>query len=185
MGDWFQHVVDLDASTAEAPLLQDHLHAWLVQHGIIASTRSPCVLDALGRGYAPGPRYPLVVDATLKTLERTNALQIKGVVFCTGRTVFDSGQGRVALFCPGCHGKDPDDHAWTEAVTEWFEGGRGLLACAQCHTAHPITEWIFEPAWGFSSVGCTFWNWPPLKPSFVADIARVLGHRIRYIAGKL
>jgi hypothetical protein len=156
MGDWFQHVVDLDASADEAPLLQRQLQARLIQHGVIE-------IDQRSMG----------------------TRQQKWVEFRTGRTVFDAGQGRLEIFCPECQGKDLDDGSWSEAITEWLEGGLGIHECGHCQTAYPITAWIFEPAWGFSSLGCTFWNCPPLKPSFLEDIASLLRHRIQYIAGKL
>jgi hypothetical protein len=185
MGDWFQHVVDLDALSDEARPLQRQLQAWLIQHRIIESTSAPQVFGTKGMAYQPGPRSALVIDALQGESEHIDSGQQKWVEFRTVRTVFDAGQGGVTIFCPGCQGKDLDDGTWSEAITEWFEGGLGIHECGHCQTAYPITAWIFEPAWGFSSLGCTFWNWPPLKPSFLEDIARVLGHRIQYIAGKL
>ena len=181
MGDWFQHVVDLDASSDEASALQRKLQAWLTQHGIIEPASAPQVLTAEGITYPPGPRYTLVVDAP----RGDDSARQKWVEFRIGRTIFDAGQGAVAIFCPGCQEQDLDTRAWADAITDWSEGILGIHECGQCQTAYPITAWIFEPAWAFSSLGCTFWNWPALNRSFLEDIDGLLGHRIHYIAGKL
>jgi hypothetical protein len=53
MGDWFQTIVDPEATEAEAPALADRVLYWLIEERIVVGERTDCVLG--DGGYAPGP----------------------------------------------------------------------------------------------------------------------------------
>jgi hypothetical protein len=55
----------------------------------------------------------------------------------------------------------------------------------QCRQAVGLNDWIWHPPWGFGCLGFTFWNWPELRPQFVADVSRRLDHRVVRAHGKL
>ena len=52
MGDWFQTIVDKDASVEEAEILAYEIRDWLIDRGIIQATMTDCVLRGGGREYS-------------------------------------------------------------------------------------------------------------------------------------
>ena len=106
-----------------------------------------------------------------------------GIEIITGRTVFDPlAADRVA--CPGCRAEA--DWEWvSEAIGDWHAGGDGRSACPACGRSLALNDWDWDPAWAFGCLGLRFWNWPPLRPSFVAEIASRLGHRVVMVTGRL
>lgn len=199
MGDYFQTIVDKQASIDEVDNLDQKIIAWLVNSGIVLPTRTDCVLSNGGMGYAPGPNfrdvveiliqidpeYPnkqIIIDHDLESL-RTNGLAV-----IKKRTVFHSGQGSMEIICPQC--QTAFDHKtlknWSGAVDEWYgEMGEGIIACSSCGHSETVTEWQYDPPWGFGNLGFKFWNWPPLLPSFVEEVGKQLGHEIIFVYGKL
>ncbi|GAB3842356.1 hypothetical protein ACFPIJ_42880 [Dactylosporangium cerinum] len=186
MGDWFQTIADLDATSAEAPGLAGGLVAWLVADGIVSAERTDCVFGA-DEGHPPGPRYTEAFDGpdcVVLTL-RTNGLHA-----WSGRTVVHPGQGSVEVGCPRCDTVEPFDEplgaAFFEAIDAWYAQRPSDTACRHCSRTIAVNEWRWpDGAWAFANLGLTFWNWPPLSDDFVAGIGSRLGHRIRLVAGKL
>ncbi|MCA8986629.1 MAG: hypothetical protein KDA78_03255 [Planctomycetaceae bacterium] len=182
MGDWFQSVVDRDATESEAPELGAAILEWLVDEGIVTSDATDCVLGS-DTGYPPGPNYH---KATGGTDEHLLQLVTNGLDVITKRNVFHSGQGGFELICSACSDRIEVPETWGDAVGEWYENkGPGLLACPRCGERQPINEWEHDPPWGFANLGFKFWNWPALTDDFVKDIAEHLGHRVLLVAGKL
>jgi hypothetical protein len=193
MGDWFQKVVDIDATEDEAPVLADSVLAWLVSREVVAAERSDSVFGA-PFGYGPGPRYESAVTAPDEYLRTTLT---NGVALTTRRTAFDPGQGEDLLRCSRCDRvdswADPETGepgaqwlAFQSALEAWYRGGPELGSCVHCGHEVALNDWRWEEMpWVFGALGLTFWNWPPLAPDFVADIGRHLGHRVRSTAGKL
>jgi hypothetical protein len=182
MGDYFQSIVDKDATETEAPSLGTLIRNWLVDEGIISSKATDCVLGS-DSGYPPGPDYQKAIyEHDKQFLELwTNGLEI-----ITKRHVFHSGQGGFDLVCPACSTKVELNEAWSKAVNEWYkEDGKGWLACSQCGNLEVVNEWKHDPDWGFGNLGFTFWNWPPLTDEFVKKFGKRLGHRIVLVSGKL
>ena len=184
MGDWFQTIVDRDATVAEAEQLSKRVVTELVKRGIVSPTLTDCVLGS-DLGYPPGSNY-------LEAVEEQDGgfldLWTNGLDIIVGRTVFDSGQGGFQLICGQCSSRV--DYAgpskWSDAVEEWYDGkGAGIFVCPICNYSQAITEWQFDPPWGFGNLGLTFWNWPPLKENFVKEMGILLEHRTIYVAGKL
>jgi hypothetical protein len=200
MGDWFQTVGDVEATREEAPALAATGLSWLVAAGVVAAEpHESCVLGK-GPGYPPGPRY---AEAVTAPDERLALLWTNGMRVSTCRTVFDFGQDEIRhAGCPRCGAVarfvdeerecgDPlrcDAAAWQPfdaAIRQWFEGGDGLLACPGCAAPVGLNDWHWEPVWGFGHLAFHFWNWPTLRPEFVAEFARRLGHRVVCVSGKL
>jgi hypothetical protein len=182
MGDSFQVIVDRDADKDAAPGLATAIHDWLVTAGIVLAEPTDCVLGSEA-GFAPGPNYQDVVDEKYEHLED---LQTNGLELITSRTIFDSGQGGFELVCSACSASFEPPDEWGKAVGEWYKHeGPGLLSCPDCGKAAPITDWQHDPPWGFANLGFQFWNWPPLKTSFVEEVGKRLGHRVILVAGKL
>lgn len=195
MGDWFQTVVDLDATEQEAAGLADRALAWLIAEGIVAAATSDCVLGGGGQGHAPGPHYARAVDDPAPVDLWTNGLHLQ-----TGRTVFDSGQGEpAAAVCPLCAAEVRllDEETWEEIdgawepfagkFAEWTEGGEGLVRCPACARESSVARWSWEDDhFACGLLGLTFWNWGELTPAFVRDLGRQLGgHRTAVLRGKL
>jgi hypothetical protein len=189
MGDWFQTIVDIDATPQQAPELAAAVLDWFVERGVVLAERTDCVLG--GNGHAAGPNYTSAVtrpDPSLHTL-RTNGLQV-----ITERTVFHSSEVE-RISCPHCGAAthftvdsgEPDD-AWENMsanIATWYSGGNDAHSCSACGRTAGLNEWRWDPPWGFGYLGFTFWNWPPIKDDFVIDLAHRLGHRTVHPRGKL
>jgi len=180
MGETFQSIVDKDASVEEAEKLAHEILNWLVERGIVKNTLTDCVLG--DQGYPPGPNYEQV---TTDHHYDIRSLWTNGLHLIIGRTVFHAGGGIRDISCPQCHIVLDDESRWVAAISEWYEGKVGTLRCVRCEQANPITEWIFDPPWGFGNLGFEFWNWPALKDDFVSEIGARLKHRIIMVKGKL
>jgi Zn ribbon nucleic-acid-binding protein len=179
MGDWFQTIVDVDATLSEAEEIATHIVDWLIELEVIEPTQQDCVLGS-DLGYPPR-KFELVVEQPDHHLHKvlSNGLQVS-----IGRRVFYTGQSGSTITCPSCNAHAPDK--WTDAVNEWYKNeGAALLECIECGNVEPVTDWVFNPAWGFGNLGFTFWNWPPLKKSFLDEFVERIGHRTVFIADKL
>jgi hypothetical protein len=182
MGDYFQIIVDKDATEKDAPVLGSSIRDWLILEGIIGREMKDNVLGS-DLGYPPGPNYGKAVDEEIDNLQE---LWTNGLDIIAKRTVFNSMPGGVELVCAGCGLRFEPPDEWSEAISEWYDQrGPGNLGCHGCNGVRPITEWQHEPPWGFGYLGFQFWNWPPLKESFIEEVSRRLGHRVVYVEGKL
>lgn len=186
VGDWFQTIADLDATSEEAPGLASGLVAWLVAGGIVGAERTDCVLGA-DEGHPPGPRCTEAFDGPDFGLL---TLGWNGLVAWWGRSVVDPGQGGGEVGCPHCDTIESFDEplgaAFFEAIDAWYAQRPSDTTCRHCGRTIGINDWRWtDGAWAFANLGLTFWNWPPLRDDFVAGISRRLGHRVRLVAGKL
>lgn len=186
MSDHFQTIVDAEClSEVEAAELGRRVLHELIERGIVEP--EPCERDYVPEASrAPGPRlvealsHPLGPDDE----RRTRTLWMNVVAIVAHRSVFHAGEGGCELICPHCDARHEAAHEWGNAVGEWFdESGPGRLPCPECEIAVPVTEWGYDPPYGFSCLGITFWNWPPLSPRFVDAIAELLGHRVILVRG--
>jgi len=194
MGDYFEIIADAEATEDQAAGLAASVVSWLAHEGIIAAQPADCVLGAES-GYPPGPRYTAAVTEPDEGLLR---LWANGVEVCTTRAVFSPAQGTVgSAVCPLCgQSTDLDDPAtgevtpqwepFSDAFSAWMEDGPGEVRCPRCGQVARLNDWrwINEPfVVGF--LGFTFWNWPLLSESFIAQVASHLEHRVIVIRGKL
>ena len=110
MGDWFQTIVDPEATEAEAPALCDRVLRWLVDEQIVVGERTDCILgDA---GHSPGPAYEKATGSRNKYLLaiRTNGLQVVST-----HTVFHNGGLDFDIVCSSCGGRfQPPKGHWGE-----------------------------------------------------------------------
>ena len=182
MGDYFQSIVDGEATESESSRLGDLICDWLIDEGIISALASDCVLGS-DSGYPPGPNHKKV---TYEYDEHFLALLTNGLSIITKRYVYHSGQGGTKLVCRACGARQKPNDEWSHAIDEWYKGnGKGLLACSHCGNVEAINHWKHNPNWGFGNLGFTFWNWPPLTDEFVKQFGENLGHRIIFVSGKL
>jgi uncharacterized Zn-finger protein len=195
VGDTFQIIADVEAAEAEAEGLAASVVGWLRGAGIIAGQQPGCVLGAAA-GYPPGPGYDAAVTDVDELL---SGLKVNGLEVTTTRSVFFPGQGEVGpVTCPQCGRsvelQDPADDTMTahwklfsEAITKWMTGEPGEVSCPHCWHPTALNDWHWSVDWpvavGF--LAFTFWNWPPLNSSFIAQAQQRLGHRIVVIRGKL
>jgi hypothetical protein len=195
VGDGFQIIADVEVAEAAAAALAASVVGWLSDAEIIAGRRPGCVLGA-DAGYPPGPGY----DAAVTDVDELLAgLKVNGLEVTTTRSVFFPGQGEVGpVTCPQCGRhvelQDPADDTMTvhwklfsDAITNWMTGEPSEVTCPLCWRPTALNDWHWSVEWpvavGF--LGLTFWNWPPLSSSFIAQVQAHLGHRIVVIRGKL
>lgn len=185
MGNYFQTVVDLDATESDAEAVAAAGLEWLVEEGIVAAELTDCVLGA-PLGHPPGPRWreAVVEDGW----EPSDGLKV-----ITGRTVFDGGQGEPWFaVCPHCAGRVDlsTGEVWEpfrEAVDTWNDTGRAAVACPECGRTGDLTAWAWSDNYfAFACLGFEFWDWPEFRPDFLERFARALGgHRTVLMGGKL
>jgi hypothetical protein len=195
VGDTFQIIADIEVTEAAAAALAASVVSWLRGAEIIAGRQPGCVLGA-DAGYPPGPGY----DAAVTDVDELLAgLKVNGLELTTTRSVFFPGQGEVGpVTCPQCGRnvelQDPADGTMTghwklfsDAITNWMTGEPSAVTCPLCWHPTALNDWHWSVEWpvavGF--LGLTFWNWPPLSSSFIAQVQAHLGHRIVVIRGKL
>ncbi|CAM5315436.1 hypothetical protein [Streptomyces narbonensis] len=195
MGDWFQTIVDTEATPEEVQGLAANVLDWLIADGFVSAERTDCVLGA-DAGHAPGPRYGEAVKDPDPELAH---MWSNGLHVTVERTVFDAGQGEPsAVTCPHCTAEvplvderwSPLDEKWAlfaDAVGSWAEGEDEPVACPSCGRTAPVHTWRWaDDYFAFGHLGFTFWNWPTLRPEFVADFSRrLVGHRTVLLEGKL
>ncbi|HEX7161662.1 MAG TPA: hypothetical protein VF223_10575 [Trebonia sp.] len=195
MGDTFQIIADVEAAEAEAAALAASIVGWLRDAQIIAGQQPGCVLGA-DAGYPPGPGYDAAVTDVDELL---GGLKVNGLEVTTARSVFFPGQGEVGpVTCPQC-GRNVELQSqadgtmtahwklFSDAITRWMAKEPNEVACPLCWHPTALNDWHWSVEWpvavGF--LGFTFWNWPPLNSSFIAQVQEHLGHKIVVIRGKL
>jgi hypothetical protein len=75
--------------------------------------------------------------------------------------------------------------SFMQAVEEWDGGQEGILTCPACESSAPITKWRTEPFWAFGHVTITFWNWPPIRDTFVHEVESMAGRQVKVVRGKI
>ncbi|WP_436774084.1 hypothetical protein [Yinghuangia sp. YIM S09857] len=195
MGDWFQTIVDTEATPEEAQELAANVLAWLISDGIVSAERTDCVLGA-DAGHAPGARHgEAVVDPDPELVD----VWSNGLHVTVERTVFDAGQGEPsAVTCPHCAVEmrlvdeywSPVEETWdlfADATESWADDYDEPVACPSCGRTARVHTWIWaDDYFAFGHLGFTFWNWPALRPEFVVELSsRLGGHRTVLLEGKL
>jgi len=111
---------------------------------------------------------------------------VNGLELIIKREASINNQGDFeSILCPNCNTKSPQDKTWSNAVTDWYEGGQGQLECVHCKHTTPVSEWEHIDPWGFGELTFKFWNWPSLSEAFINQLAEKLGHRTILICGKV
>ncbi|MCL2119109.1 MAG: hypothetical protein FWH27_11855 [Planctomycetaceae bacterium] len=158
---------------------------WLVDQKAIEPTLSDCVfgdggyrlLPGLAQFLEHGDRY-FCPDLLMLGLE----IITKKAVFHTG------GNGLETVTCPVCQACENDpcdmqkDSPFLDLVGMWFDSESELVTCPYCQKEISITDFVFEPAWGFSDLGFSFWNChDQFRDDFVKEFERRLGCLIRLV----
>lgn len=197
MGDWFQTIVDVEAEAEDAERLANGVRDWLISEGVVLAERTDCVLGAVA-GHPPGPAFAQALEDPSSD-DGWRDLWSNGLDIAVGRTVFDAGQGEPeGVTCPHCAGEirlvddhwQPIDEAWTpfgEALSDWSDGVDDTIPCPSCDRPVEPAAWRWtDDYFVLGHLGFRFWNWPPLKQDFVAEVGRRSGgHRTVLLAGKL
>jgi hypothetical protein len=182
MGENFQTIVVPGVQQENAPRLAEAVLKFLIEREIISPERTDCTLGA-GGGHPPASRFE---EAVVEASSHVRRLRTNGMDVVIRREVFhNGGAGLDAVRCPMC-GANQVDGDWGTAVDAWYAGDdKAPLACDACHATSPLTQWSFEPPWGFACLAFTFWNWPPLKPEFIRQVSDILQQKVLLVAGKL
>jgi|GEM_PF-1783874 len=182
MGTYSQCVVDRDVSNENANEVAKNIIQWLSAEGIIQSELEHCVLSQKEFGYRPGKNSSLVTQGGEAVYESA----VNGLELIIKREASINNQGDFeSILCPNCNTKSPQDKTWSNAVTDWYEGGQGQLECVHCKHTTPVSEWEHIDPWGFGELTFKFWNWPSLSEAFINQLAEKLGHRTILICGKV
>ncbi len=200
MGDFFKTIVVKTISESDAQQSSFIVRDWLIKKEIIVGAMSDCVLDNDGLGYAPGKQFWQVLSRPNQPLldsthESKNYLQIynlktNGMSINIGRQVFLGWLmfGHFKLNCEQCGFIEQYD--WPagleDAVTNWYQKvSETDFSCPQCQIIKPIHQLDFVDSLALANLGFTFWNWPQLKDSIVAEIGDLLNYETTLISGKL
>lgn len=187
MGSYFQTIVDVEClDESEAASLGRRVLERLIERGIVEPepVDRPHVPE---NGHPPGPRFVEALAEPLAAQEERSvrSLHMNVVEVIPHRSVHHGGQGEVELICPRCEARQEPAPEWGAAVAEWHDDrGPGSLACEACGENTPVTEYRYDPPYGFSCLGIAFWNWPPLSDVFVEQIGELLGHRVLLVDGR-
>ncbi|MER6443707.1 hypothetical protein [Streptomyces venezuelae] len=170
MSSSFQTIVDLDATAEDAVAHGERVAAWLVGEGIVQLP-----------DHGPGPRW-----------ERATGFRepsgSDGMTVVTGRTVFFSPQQSGAPVCPYCAVAFGDGHreVFSPVMDAWWNTGRGEVPCPACGRGVPLAAWEWAgDGLAFAYLGFEFWNGPALLPEFVTELGQELGHRTRFVRGRI
>lgn len=185
MADFFQTIIDTAVEGDGADHLARHVVSFLAERGVIAPNP-----DEEG-GYPRGPQA-LEISEPLDPRTPHEAIppSYSHLQVIIGRATHsgDMSQARAPeASCPRC-GKaleDPDEE-WRAAAQAWLAGDDdSMLACPGCGLAAPVASWSYGSRFGFGNLAFRFWNWPPLRGSFLDELRGELGHPIAVIRGKL
>ncbi|WP_344629330.1 hypothetical protein [Streptomyces glaucosporus] len=197
MGDFFERIVDLEATEEEAGPLAERMVGRLVAEGVLIRERSREGVYSAGadEGYLPGPGWGRAVHGGAEAGWAPGPVAV-----VLGRRDHIAGQGEYAaeaVTCPRCGTRtvvidypevpEPDDEVWRpfeEAVAVWRRTGGGSVPCPACGVSVPVAEWDFGEDFALGALAFEFWNWPPLDDGFRAEFGRWLGHRTAHHTGK-
>ncbi|MFE6038451.1 hypothetical protein [Streptomyces sp. NPDC056452] len=197
MGDFFERIVDLEATGEEAGPLAARMVDWMVGQGLITRELSGDAMYSLNvdLGHVPGPHWArAVADASDPTWIPAP------VAVVVGRDYHVGGQGEDtadSATCPRCGTRtvvidypeefEPDEEVWQpfrDGIEAWKETGEGTAPCSACGVSSPVTEWDFGSGFDLGALAFDFWGWPPLSVRFLAEFRRELGHRTEEQSGK-
>ncbi|TWJ04594.1 hypothetical protein JN11_00306 [Mucilaginibacter frigoritolerans] len=148
---------------------------WLVSIKAVKPVKTDCILSSeLGYPIDKGASNLVDEPEYLPFSLRCNGLEV-----VTDREVFHTGQnGLDSFICPKCN-ENIISNEWD--LNDYYETGNSLLLCPLCNNASDLNDYLIEPTWGFSNLGFTFWNWPPLKDEVVQEFEKILSCKVKII----
>jgi hypothetical protein len=196
MGDYFERIVDIEVTIADADAVAARMLDWMVSRRLLSREMSGETMYSLGvdEGYVPGPDWAQVT-------EKWGDDWIPGpVAVIVGRDDHHGGQGAIepeSAACPHCHAKtviidypqqwEADPEIWRPfqtGIDAWKQSGVGAVACNSCGDATPVTEWEWPSGFALGALAFDFWGWPPLTDTFITEFSAQLGHSIEHHTGK-
>ncbi len=196
MGDFFERIIDIEVSAAEAEALAARMLDWMIAERLLTREMSGEAMYSLGvdEGYVPGPDW-------MRITQEWGDDWIPGpVAVIIGRDDHHGGQGEIepeSAECPRCHARtviidyphrwEADPEIWqpfADGIDAWKQTGTGTAACTSCGDLVSVTEWEWPSGFALGALAFDFWGWPPLTDSFVTEFAAQLGHRIEHHTGK-
>jgi hypothetical protein len=169
MSDHSISIVPRQSTFPDKEIKAKEILEWLVSADIVKPTLSDCVVSS-NDGYAisNGAKFVSAEPEYLPFDLGANGLEI-----ITERQVFHTGEnGLDELICPNCM-QDIANEDW-DFLSEWGDNQSNNITCPLCNVATDIHQFKFTPSWGFSDLGFTFWNWPPLTDKFIEDFKQKL-----------
>jgi hypothetical protein len=182
MGDSYQKIVDRIVTLEDAEAKVNLVKTWLVDKKIILPDISDCTLGDEG-GCPPGPNYTYAAESSSEILFM---LKDKGVSIESGpQWVLDPRAGRYDMICTDCNSRHQAKEECFEAIDTWMEEMQDVqIACPGCSRQKFMREWDFDPPIAIGCFAVTFWNWPPLKESFIKELENIIGNKVVYVSGK-
>lgn len=182
VGESYWLLIDSHATLDEAPALAGRVVRLLLERRILAP--GPAVPEIRSRwrgeaGPAAGSACRLVggADPTFHEFE-----------VWVGRQVYSANLGDFApdrALCRHCDAELDDADAIREACSAWRGGDdRAALRCPDCGQSSPLRTWDFDKAGGIGNLAFLFWSWPNLRPGFIRDLERILGHPLVLAVGR-
>ncbi|MDI3405925.1 hypothetical protein [Streptomyces cavernicola] len=198
MGDYYERIVDVEATLEEAGRLAERMVDWLVSEGVITRELSDdgVFSHPVTEGYVRGPNWARAVadSSNPDWLPRPVAVVV-------GRDYHVAGQGADEAqyaVCPRCQAKtvvinypyefERDDKVWQpfkDGIAAWKKTGEGSAPCPACGESAPITEWQWAPGFALGALAFDFWDWPELSDEFCTAFSEQLGHGIAQLGGKV
>ena len=173
-----------DTSTSIVPIITNYpdrerkakeIVEWLIGIRAIKPDKTDCILSS-----ATG--YPINSGAKQLTPDIDNLpffLKTNGLDLITERTVFHTGGNGIDSFvCPNCN-EDILSEDWD--FNKFHEDGNPMMICPLCKKESDLNNYFIEPAFGFSNLGFTFWNWPELNDSFIKEFERRLDCQVKVV----
>ncbi|WP_227997915.1 hypothetical protein [Nocardia australiensis] len=196
MGDYFERIVDLEVTAADADALAARIVDWMVSRRWLLREMSGEVMYSLqvDEGYVPGPDWAQIT-------QEWGEDWIPGpVAVIIGRHDHYAGQGGIepaSAQCPHCSATtviidyplqwEADPAVWqpfSDAIDAWKQTGLGTATCRTCRAPSTITDWQWADGFALGALAFDFWGWPPLTDDFITELGAQLGHRTEHHTGK-
>ena len=150
---------------------------WLISIKAVKPEKTKCILSE-ETGYPIGEGARLLTDGPEQLPFKlvTNGLEV-----ITTRTIFSAFEGGLdKMVCPKC-GTDILDEDSFDFLDNYYDKGDAMLACTHCKKKSDLNEYLTEPAWAFSNLGFTFYNWPEFKKDVIKDFEKRLGCKVKVV----
>lgn len=186
----FPHLALKDVSTARAIIINH-----LIDHEIINSELSYCVLSEKEQGYGPGKQF---IKATIYEEEQLDCINGSYASFSTGlavnglqvltdhKTVANASGDWLGVNCPSCGKRHSYSGGVSSAIEEWLaKTSAGEWTCEHCQFSAPIVYWDFQNDMVLGNLILKFWNWLEISPDFVEDLSELIGSKAKIIFCRL
>jgi hypothetical protein len=158
----------------EAADRADAVIGWLVDTGVIVP--NPVRGSAWQpSAYLPGPQ----VSAAAPGFSDTDyTLANNGVDILVERELYRDTSPHEAPACPDC-GYELAETTLEGLIRPWLDGIEPRMACDGCGIVRLLGDW--PDGYLVGELAVRFNNWPPLSPTFLADLGARMGARWRAV----